>query len=101
MMETTRRTFLTGAALSTIPVAAVASSPVLTPEQRIETAIAEIEAAMRDLHPGWEVQVTNQTIRPVEFASGTEGPASRQAILIFGTANRFGPENGRWFVNHL
>lgn len=54
-----RRTFLAGAALSTLPVAAVASSPALTPEQRIETAIAEIEAAMRELHPGWEVQVTN------------------------------------------
>lgn len=94
-----RRTFLAGAALSTLPVAAVASSSVLTPEQRIETAIAEIEAAMRELHPGWDVQVTNQTIRPVDFASGTEGPASRHAILIFGTANRHRQEVGRWYVN--
>lgn len=94
-----RRTFLAGAALSTLPVAAVASSPVLTPEQRIDTAIAEIEAAMRELHPRWDVQVTNQTIRPVDFASGTEGPACRQAILIFGTANQHRQEVGRWYVN--
>lgn len=97
-MKTTRRTFLGAAAVASLPVAALAS-PVRTPQQRIEAAIAEIEAAMREMHPGWDVQTTNEAIRPIDFATKSELPAARHAILIFGTANRYGPEQDRWYVN--
>jgi hypothetical protein len=98
-MNTTRRTFLGAAAVASLPVAALAS-PVRTPQQRIEAAIAEIEAAMRELHPGWDVQIKNDVIRPIK-SDKREGDPSRHGVLIFATGNLYGPEKGRWFVDHV
>lgn len=94
-----RRTFLGGAAAASLPVAAVAA-PYLTPEQRIEAAIAELSAAMQDMYPGWEIQTQNKVIRPVN-SDKTEGDPSRHGILIFATGNLYGPEKGRWFTDHV
>jgi hypothetical protein len=59
MKSLSRRSVMTGlaAAVTAVPAVALSAGGVdkskLSPDQRIEAAIAEIEAAMREKHPSW------------------------------------------------
>lgn len=54
-MKTTRRTFLGGAAVASLPIAAAASAAVTAPEetarQRLERLVAELKATTMEINP--------------------------------------------------
>lgn len=76
------------------------TAPIPGPEERIEAAMAEIEAAMSEMYPGWEIQRESKAIRPIRYADKAELAPVRHGVLIFATSNEFGPERGRWIIDH-
>lgn len=104
----TRRAALLGALTSTtalaIPVAAALATVHTRPEDRLAAAVEEASAALAEMYPGWRVQVENRAVQPISInADGTTHklPASKHGVLLYASAERFGREEPRWYVNYL
>jgi hypothetical protein len=60
IMTTTRRTILTGLAVSPLAAAPAAAAIIETPEERVDRAIKELHAAMVAMHGGeWGMTVNH------------------------------------------
>jgi hypothetical protein len=101
----TRRLFLGGTAVASLPAAAAAASITdadrPSPEQRIAAAVKEIEEAMAERFPGFKVSAKLEDVRPSVFKAGefTEGEINRSMVMIYAYEDRYGPEDPRWFVD--
>lgn len=80
---------------------AAMSEPPPSPQERIERAMREIEAAMREAYPDWRLQCTDQVMRHLAYtAEGLRELApSSHAVLIYATADRYGEEEARLFIH--
>jgi len=104
----TRRSFLGGVAITAIPSAAVAievsstHNQALTPEQRIQVAVKEIEAAMAERFPDFLISATIEDKRPQIYKPGGfyEGDITRSMVSIYAYNDLYGPEIARWFVDY-
>lgn len=95
----TRRAFVRGIPLIGGSMALPAlAGPALTPDERIEAATAEIVAAMAEKYPTWrQAQVKNDAI-PAVNGRGHYIRLARHAVLVYASEERFGPEEGMWWV---
>lgn len=104
-MSITRRLFLRNSAAAgaigvTIAAPVVAEAAAGDPDERIAAAIAEIHIALGEKYPGWRVQVQNTAQRvkqPGPNGTLIDGEAYSQAILIYTSSEKYGPEEARWF----
>lgn len=104
-MSITRRLFLrnsaaAGAVAATVTTSVIAEAAAVDADERIAAAIAEIHIALGEKYPGWRVQVQNtaQRIqRPGPNGALVDGDHYSQAILIYTSCEKYGPEEARWF----
>jgi hypothetical protein len=106
MEKITRRLFLRNSAIVTAStsIAAPALAEAGSPETRIENAIAEIQAALKEMHPDWSVQdAQNDVQRVTRIVNGRSetGEAHSHAILIYAYDGSIGRQQARWFRNYL
>lgn len=99
----TRRSFLSqvpaAVAVGAVPTVVMVSVEPRTPERRIEAAMKEIESALQERYPGFKLQARFDTQRPI--IRDREGDVNRAAVLVYAYRDICGPEEARWFVNHL
>lgn len=105
-MSITRRLFLrnsaaAGAVAATVATPVIAeAAAVVDPDERIAAAIAEIHVALGEKYPGWRVQVQNTAQRIQRRGPNgalVDGDHYSQAILIYTSCEKYGPEEARWF----
>ena len=75
----------------------------ITPDERIAAAMEEIKDAFAEKYPGWRIQEQNVAQKPLTMV-GKElvelDEPMRHAVLMYATADKYGPEEARWFVHH-
>jgi hypothetical protein len=103
-----RRTALKGGVVLALTshTPAVAKSVTVTnlpPQQRIDTAIEEIKAALAEMHPNWRMQAQDHVLRYKMYQPGSfyDGDAYRHTILISTGEERHGPQDVRYFTVDL
>lgn len=108
MTNITRRTALGLLGAVAVPsaatVAVAASEPHhRSPQERIDAAIADIGAALRELHPDWRLQAKEEVLRSKLYRPGTfvDGEACRHTILISCGGEKYGPQEVRYFTVDL
>jgi hypothetical protein len=102
--NTTRRAILkafpmfgVAAVASTSPLIAAALPP--SPQERIVAAMAEIQDALQELHPGWAIQApldTVQHVTRIENGSTSKGDPYSHAILFYAYDGEHGSQTGSW-----
>lgn len=106
MVNLTRRLFLrntaaAGAAGTVVVAPAVVDAATRTePQKRIDAAIAEIQAALQEMHPDWSIQEPKQDIhRVVRVLNGQTEPGDpySHAVLLFAYDGKHGSRQARWF----
>lgn len=105
MQKITRRAALSGiAAISATGAAgaAIAEAKAQSTDERINAALAELQAAVQAKYPNWRVQVRND-IQHARIGSELRRDPNPhcQAILVYTSDERYGPEEARWFRNYL
>jgi hypothetical protein len=97
----TRRLFLRNSALVTAgtAIATPALAEAVPPETRIENAIAEIQAALKEMHPDWSVQDAQNDVQHVtRILNGRSeaGEAHSHAILLYAYDGAVGRQQAYW-----
>lgn len=67
-----------------------------TPEARIKAAVAEIAAAMHEMHPGWVVQGVIDDVHHV-IRGRERGEPYSHAVLLYAFDGRHGMQRASWF----
>lgn len=105
----TRRLFLrntaaAGAVAATVTTPAVAEAIAeRSADERIEAAIAELQAALQEKHPDWTVQEpTNalQHVKRIENGSSVQGDPYSHAILLYAYSGTHGGQTARWYRDY-
>ncbi len=102
-----RRSFLrnvpaAGVALTVPAVALAEAKPPLTGRERLDAAIAELQAALRELYPDWKIQTRNDAMRNqiwVPNAPFKEGDVYRHGVVVMASSEKSGPEKLYWGVS--
>lgn len=100
---TTRRGFLGHmAGLATAGVILDVGISDANADDRIASALAELEEAVQSKFPNWRVQVRNDVQHVEDFNTGErDADPYCQAILIYTSNEKFGPEEAHWHRDYL
>jgi hypothetical protein len=103
----TRRLFLKSTPVALAAVSAVAapvlSQPALSPGERIDAAMAEIQAALQEMHPTWSIQAPEhdlQHVTRVQNGATSKGDAYSHAILFYAYDGKHGSQAASWFRSY-